>query len=433
MIDRYKVDEISSIFTLKNRYENFLKIELAVIEANVKLGNIPESDYLKIKEKAKIDLPLILENEAKYKHDVIAFTRSVSSFLGEEKRWFHYGLTSTDVVDSSMSLIYAQATDIVVKYIDKLLAAYKDKALHYKNKKCVARTHGIHAEITSFGLRFARFYDELNRNKERLLKAKDELCVIKLEGAVGNFAALSPEVENFVAKKFNLMTPKIATQVIQRDNHTNYLNAVSLLASVIENEAVEFRNLARTEINEVNEYFSKDQKGSSAMPHKHNPIGFENICGLARLIRSYSIGSYDNIALYHERDISHSSNERIIFEDSISLLVYILKRMEKLVSTLIVNEYDIDRNLNFTHGLLYSEKVLTKLIEKGLSREESYDHVQVVANKVYYSHFDLDFKAELEKDEFISSHLTPDEIENIFNDHSFLKHVDYIYKRVGLE
>lgn len=433
MIDRYDDKEISNLFTLENRYNKFLDIELAVIEANVKLGKIPTSDYQLIKEKAKVDVDRINYLETIYKHDVIAFTRSISENLGEEKRWFHYGLTSTDVVDSAMSLIYNEATNKLYPTIDKLLEAYKEKALKYKNLKCVARTHGVHGEITSFGLKFARFYDELKRNKDRLINAQKELCVIKLEGAVGNFLMTDPEVENYVAHKFNLATPRIATQVIARDVHTNYLNVISLIATHLENVAVEFRNLSRTEINEVNEYFAKDQKGSSAMPHKHNPIGLENISGLARLVRGYSFASYDNICLYHERDISHSSNERIIFLDALTLISYMLKRMTRIINGLVINEDNIVANIYKTKGLLYSEKVLTKLIESGVSREEAYDNVQVCANKVYNSNFTLDFKEELKKNDFIKAHLSNEDIENIFNNTDFLKNVPYIYKRVGLE
>ncbi|HAS56287.1 MAG TPA: adenylosuccinate lyase, partial [Firmicutes bacterium] len=338
MIERYNVKEISDLFTLENRYKTYLEIELANVEALAYLGIVPNEDYLKIKEKAKVDVNRINELELLTKHDVIAFTRSIDENLGEEKRWFHYGLTSTDVVDSAMSLIYRKSVDILLKEINNLLETYKEKALQYKDLPCIARTHGMHAEISSFGLKFARFYDELVRNKDRLVLASEELCLIKLEGAVGNFAFANIDVENFVAKKFNLNTPNIATQVIARDNHTNFLNSLALIATHIENVSTEFRNLSRNEINEACEYFSKNQKGSSAMPHKHNPISFENMTGLARLIRGYAFSSYDNISLYHERDISHSSNERIIFPDSLILTTYIIKRMNQTIKNLVVNK-----------------------------------------------------------------------------------------------
>mgnify|MGYP004443770567 FL=1 len=305
MIARYNVKKISDLFTLENRYKTFLQVELDNIKALVLLKIIPNSDYLRIKKLAKINLPRINELEKVTKHDVIAFTRSITEKLGKEKSWFHYGLTSTDVVDTTMSILYAKATDLLIEDIDKLLEAYKTKAHQYKNTPCIARTHGMHAEITSFGLKFVRFYDELNRDKERLLRAKEELCLVKVSGAVGNFAVTNPRVQNYVAKILNLKFPKISTQVINRDNHTNYLNALALIAAHLENVAVEFRNLSRNEIAEVAEFFTEGQKGSSAMPHKHNPISFENICGLARLIRGYAMSSYDNIPLYHERDISH--------------------------------------------------------------------------------------------------------------------------------
>ena len=431
MIERYNVKEISDLFTLENRYKTYLEIELANVEALAYLGIVPNEDYLKIKEKAKVDVNRINELELLTKHDVIAFTRSIDENLGEEKRWFHYGLTSTDVVDSAMSLIYRKSVDILLKEINNLLETYKGKALQYKDLPCIARTHGMHAEISSFGLKFARFYDELVRNKDRLVLASEELCLIKLEGAVGNFAFANIDVENFVAMKFNLNTPNIATQVIARDNHTNFLNSLALIATHIENVSTEFRNLSRNEINEACEYFSKNQKGSSAMPHKHNPISFENMTGLARLIRGYAFSSYDNISLYHERDISHSSNERIIFPDSLILTTYIIKRMNQTIKNLVVNKENIHKNIYLTKGLVFSERILTFLVEKGLPREVSYDNVQRIANQVYDNE-KLNFKDALNNDNFINKYINKQVLDKLFDESYFLRNVDYIYKRVGL-
>lgn len=427
MISRYNVKEIEDIFSLENRYKTFLEIELASLEAHVQLGIVPKEDYLKIKERAHIDLDRINELEAIHKHDVIAFTRSIDEQLGEEKRWFHYGLTSTDVVDSALSINYAKAYQIIDKDIDALLETYREKAIEYKNLPCIARTHGMHAEITSFGLKFVRFYDELRRNKERLKKAKEELCLIKLEGSIGTFSFLDPRVETFVAAKFNLNYPSFATQVIARDNHTNFLSVLALIAEEINNAAMELRNLARNEINEVNEYFSSNQKGSSAMPHKHNPISLENICGLSRLEKGYALSSYENIPLFHERDISHSSNERIIFPEAFITLSYILRRMNRTVSKLIVNKENIQKNIDLTYGIIYSQRVLTALVEKGLSREKSYDLVQSLALKSYNNK--TEFKEILKNNKEITDIFSLEEIDGLFDPKFYFRNIDYIYSR----
>lgn len=427
MISRYNVKEIEDIFSLENRYKTFLEIELASLEAHVQLGIVPKEDYLKIKERAHIDLDRINELEAIHKHDVIAFTRSIDEQLGEEKRWFHYGLTSTDVVDSALSINYAKAYQIIDKDIDALLETYREKAIEYKNLPCIARTHGMHAEITSFGLKFVRFYDELRRNKERLKKAKEELCLIKLEGSIGTFCFLDPRVETFVASKFNLNYPSFATQVIARDNHTNFLSVLALIAEEINNAAMELRNLARNEINEVNEYFSSNQKGSSAMPHKHNPISLENICGLSRLEKGYALSSYENIPLFHERDISHSSNERIIFPEAFITLSYILRRMNRTVSKLIVNKENIQKNIDLTYGIIYSQRVLTALVEKGLSREKSYDLVQSLALKSYNNK--TEFKEILKNNKEITDIFSLEEIDELFDPRFYFRNIDYIYSR----
>lgn len=431
MIKRYNIKEIEDIFSLENRYKAFLKIELLVLEANVKLNVVPESDYLKIKAKAHVDVKRINELEEIYKHDVIAFTRSIDEQLGNEKRWFHYGLTSTDIVDSALSYLYSQAFDILNNDINKLLETYKEKALKYKKTPCIARTHGMHAEITSFGLKFLRFYDELKRNQDRLIKAKEELCVIKLEGSIGTFAFIDPFVEKYVADKLNLLNPSFATQVIARDNHAYFLSILAIIGEEINNAALELRNLARNEINEVNEYFSLNQKGSSAMPHKHNPISLENICGLSRILKGYALSSLENIPLFHERDISHSSNERIIFPEAFITLSYILRRMNKVVSNLIINEDSIKKNINLTYGVIFSQRILSYLIEKGINREEAYDLVQSLALISYQDK--VHFKKMLESNENINKIISKKELDDLFSTDFYLKNIDYIYDRVFKE
>lgn len=433
MIDRYEVKEISALFTLKKRYETFLKVELANVQALSALGLVPEGDYRKIKAKAVVDVDRINALEEIYHHDVIAFCRSIDERLGEEKRWFHYGLTSTDVVDTALSILFKEATDILEKDILSLLDSYRKKALDYKALPSIARTHGMHAEITSFGLRFARFYDELNRDLYRLKEAREQLCLVKLEGAVGNYAFASIEAEKLVAKELELETPKIATQVLPRDNHAFYLNVLALVASHIENVSVEFRNLARPEINEAYEFFSQGQKGSSAMPHKHNPIGFENMCGLARLVRGYAVESYGNIPLYHERDISHSSYERIAFPDALGLTDYLLRRMKNTIDKLVVNERKIKENIFLSKGVVFSQRVLSEAIRKGLSREEAYDEIQRIAFEVMKEGSKEDFKRGIEKSKILKKVFTAEEIQALFDESYYLRNTDYLYKRVGIE
>lgn len=432
MIERYDVKEISSLFSLEKRYETFLKVELANVKALSKLGVVPNEDYQKIKEKASVNVDRINELEGIYHHDVIAFCRSIDEKLGDEKRWFHYGLTSTDVVDTAMSILYKEASEILRKDILALLQTYKSKALKYESLPSIARTHGMHAEVTSFGLRFARFYDELNRDLSRLDEATKELCLVKLEGAVGNYAFASIEAEKLVSEELALPTPNIATQVISRDNHAYYLNVLALIASHIENVSVEFRNLARPEINEAYEFFSKGQKGSSAMPHKHNPIGFENMCGLARLVRGYAVESYDNIPLYHERDISHSSYERIAFPDAIGLIDYLLRRMKKTIDKLVVNEEQIRKNIYLSKGVVFSERVLSEAIKKGMSREEAYDEIQRIAFDVMRSDSHDNFEAGVKKSPILSKLFSSEEIHALFDESYYLRNTEYIYKRVGL-
>ena len=361
MIDRYAIKEIEDIFSLKNRYETFLKVELSVLKAYVELGIVPENDYLKIKEKAKVDVDKINELEKETKHDVIAFTRSLSLELGEEKKWIHYNLTSTDVVDTSLSYNIKEANEIIIKALKELEETLNNLAKKYEYTPIIGRTHGIHGEVTSFGLKWALFLDELKRDITRLNFERENVEVVKISGTVGNFANLPYELEELVAKELKLNRPAISTQVLSRDRLAGYVNVLALIASLFEKIATEIRHLSRTEVNEVNEYFSKNQKGSSAMPHKRNPVGSENICGLSRIIKSSQMIALENNILWHERDISHSSNERIYLPDDISLIIYLSRRLNNILKNIVVHEDKMKEDIFSTYGVIFSGRVLMVL------------------------------------------------------------------------
>ena len=430
MIKRYAHKDMDNIFSDQNRFNNYLLIEEAVVEAYFKLGLVPEEDYLNIINKAHVDLKSINEIESVTKHDVIAFTRSISLQLGEEKKWFHYSLTSTDVVDSAQSLTLRTANEKILKDLDDLLILTKRMAKKYKKQPIMGRTHGIHAEITSFGLKWALWYDELSRCKERFLEERRRVEVIKLSGAVGNYANIPMEVEEYVAEKFNMDYAKISTQVLSRDRHTGFIFSLAQIASCLEKMATEIRHLSRSEIGEVEECFSSGQKGSSAMPHKRNPVGCENICGCSRLMRSYVEVAFENNNLWHERDISHSSAERIIIPDALILLDYMLKRFKGICKNLVIHTDKMEENILLLYGVTYSGSVLSKLITKGMSREEAYDLIQPIA-----------FKALNEKKLFrhllmeslgVTSVLSKTEITACFNQNKYLKNVDKIFQRLGI-
>lgn len=430
MIERYSSKELQDIFSLKHRYDTFLKIELAVINSYVKLNVIPQEDADKINKNAKFSLERVLELEQSTHHDVVAFTRAVDESLGEEKKWVHYSLTSTDVVDTAMSVIYHDANEIVTRSLDKLINAVKDKALQFKNTPCIGRTHGIHGEITSFGLKWALFYDMLCKNKKRFMEARKELEKVKLSGAVGNFANIPSFIQDDVAKTLNLTSAKISTQVLSRDDHAYYMATLNILATCIEQMALEIRLLSQTEIGECQEAFAKYQKGSSAMPHKKNPVASENIIGCARMMRGYLIPVLEDVALWHERDISHSSVERVVFADAIELFNYMCNRMSKVVSNLVVNEDKMRKNIYLTNGVVFSQRVLSTLIEKGISRETAYDKVQALAMISLNEH--KGFYELLANDDFILSYLSLEELQGCFSIDYYLKNVDEIYKRVNL-
>ena len=432
MIERYAIKEIEDIFSLENRYETFLKVELSVLKAYVKLGIVPEEDYLKILKHATVNLDKINELEKETKHDVIAFTRSLSLELGEEKKWIHYNLTSTDVVDTALSLNLKEANEIILKRLSELKNSLNDLAKKYEYTPIIGRTHGIHGEVTSFGLKWALFLDELNRDIERFNFERSFVEVAKISGTVGNFSNLPYEVEELVAEDLSLNRPAISTQVLSRDRLAGYVASLALIASLFEKIATEIRHLSRTEVNEVNEYFSKNQKGSSAMPHKRNPIGCENICGLSRIVKSSIAIALDNNILWHERDISHSSNERIYLPDDISLIIYTSNRLNNILKNLIVHEDKMKDDIFSTYGVIFSGRVMNFIIEKNeVSREEIYDKIQLLAFKAMETRTQL--KDLILSDSYFMKLVTKEELDELFSYQYVFKNVDKIYKKVGVK
>ncbi len=429
MISRYSVPEIVSIWNDQNKFKTFLEVEIKTLEAWQLEGIIPSEDLEKIKTNASFNLDRIYEIEKQTHHDVIAFTRAVSETLGEEKKWVHYGLTSTDVVDTANGVLLKQSNVFIKQAVEELLAVLKRRALEFKATPCIGRTHGIHADITSFGLKWALWYDELKRNYERFLLAAAQVEVGKISGAVGNFVNTKPQIQDYVCKALEIGSVSISTQVLQRDRHANYLFNIALIASSIEKIALEVRSLQRTEINEVQEYFAKTQKGSSAMPHKRNPIASENVTGIARVLKSYVAPALDDIPLWHERDISHSSVERIILPDAINLIVYMVRRYTKTLDKLLVHPKNMETNIFKTNGVVFSQRVLTYLIkEKGLSREQSYDLVQTLAFESWNQQ--LPFKEVLKSSKDLQSYLSSSEIDSLFDLDYFMQNVDAIFERV---
>ncbi len=431
MIERYSTKEMREIWSEENKWKSFLKVEILSAEAWSSLGFIPKKDIKKLWNNATFNIDRILEIEKETKHDIVAFTRCISESLGEEKRWIHYGLTSTDVVDTGQGYILKQANELLIESIKDFMESIKEKALKYKMTPCIGRTHGVHADITSFGLKWALWYDELNRNFSRFKRACKEVEVGKISGAVGNFANTPPFVQDYVCEKLEIQSSNISTQTLQRDRHANYLSSIALIATTIEKIGVEIRHLQRTEVREVQEGFSKGQKGSSAMPHKKNPISSENMAGCARVIRGYMNTAFDNITLWHERDISHSSAERIILPDATMLLHYMLKRFTRVIDELGVFEKTMFNNINKTNGVIFTQRVMTTIIDKGYNREYAYDLVQPLAQEAWEMNKNLiDL---LKQNEEIIHILTVEELENCFTIDYFLSRVDEIYKRVGLK
>uniref|UniRef100_A0A832DDV3 Adenylosuccinate lyase n=1 Tax=Ignavibacterium album TaxID=591197 RepID=A0A832DDV3_9BACT len=432
MIQRYTLPEMGKIWDDKFKFDTWLKIEILACEARAKLGEIPEADVEIIKAKANYDIKRVLEIEETTKHDVIAFLTNVAEYVGPESRHIHYGMTSSDILDTTLSYQMKIAGELILQQLYALKAALKNRALEHKNTICIGRSHGVHAEPTTMGLKFALWYEETKRNIERLKKAIENISVGQISGAVGTFEHLSPEVEKYVCEKLGLKPAPVTTQVIQRDRHAEFLTTLAIVGTTLEKIAVEIRHLQRTEVLEAEEYFSKGQKGSSAMPHKRNPIVSERISGLARLLRSNSIAAMENVALWHERDISHSSVERVIVPDSCIALHYMLDLSVKLISNLIVYPEHMKRNLNLTRGLIFSQTFLLKLVEKGLTREEAYKLVQENAMKVWEDET-KNLKDELLKSETVLKYLSKEEIEETFDYQKMLKNVDYIFSRSVLK
>lgn len=431
MIERYSRPEMRAIWTEQNKFDAYLEVELLSAEAWRELCVVPAEDIVKLREKATFSIPRIKEIEEQTRHDIVAFTRAVSESLGEERKWVHYGLTSTDVVDTANGYLLKQANAILRRDLEEFIEMLRRQAIKYKYVPCIGRTHGIHADITSFGLKWVLWHAEMKRNLKRFDEAARGVEVGKLSGAVGNFANIPPFVQDYVCEHLGIESSPIATQVIQRDRHAYYLATLALIGASIEQMAMEIRNLQRTEVHEVEEAFGKGQKGSSAMPHKRNPIGSENMCGCARVLRGYMATAYENVALWHERDISHSATERIILPDATMLLDYMLGRMGNILGNLTVFEDRMKQNIYMTQGVIFAQRVMNALIGKGFVREQAYDTVQplamqAMANGVPY--IDL-----LRANETVSRMLTPEELDACFTLDYYMKNVDHIYKRNNID
>ncbi len=419
---------MASIWSEGNRFEKWLEIELAVCEVLARRGEIPEESFKTISERAGFDVQRIAEIEETVKHDVIAFLTSVAEKVGEDSRYIHMGLTSSDILDTSFAVLLREASGMLIEDMEGLLAVLKEKAFQYKDTLMIGRSHGIHAEPVTFGLKMAMWYQEMVRNRDRLIRARDSISYGKISGAVGTFSFIDPEVEEFVCAKLELRPAPVSTQIVQRDRHAEFFSTLAIIGSSIEKFATEIRHLQRTEVREAEEYFSTGQKGSSAMPHKRNPILSENLSGLARLMRSYALASLENIPLWHERDISHSSVERVIGPDATILLDFMIYRFTNMMKNIVVYPEKMIANLNITKGVIFSQMVLLKLIEKGISREDAYASVQKNAMTSWEK--GIEFKELILHDEGIMSYLKEEDVEGIFRNSNFLKHVDYIFERV---
>ena len=428
MIDRYSREEMKNIWDLNSKFQYYLNVEIAVAEAYADLGTFPKQDVEELKKKAKFNVERIDEIEAEVKHDVIAFLTCVNESLGDLAKYMHVGMTSSDVIDTAFALQIQDSGKIILQDLDETIQSMKDLAKKHKETVCIGRSHGVHAEIMTFGVKICNWIDILERQRNNFVHALDEIRVGQISGPVGTYSNIPPEVEEVTCKKLNLKPARMSTQIIARDYHAYFMQSLALIASVIEQFATEIRHLQRTEVLEVEEGFGEKQKGSSAMPHKKNPVLSENLCGLARVVRANSIVALENIPLWHERDISHSSAERIIFPDSLTLVDFMLNRFNGVVKNLVVHEKNMLKNTNKFGGIVYSQRVLLKLIEKGLTREDAYRLVQRNALNAFEN--DGDFRINLLNDKDVEKLLTPKEIDAIFDKSNFLKNVDIIYSRV---
>lgn len=428
MIDRYARDVMKQIWSPENRFQKWLDIEIAVCEARCRLGLMPETALRNIKEKARFNVKRIDEIEQVTKHDVIAFTTCVAEYVGEDARYIHWGLTSSDVLDTSFSMLLKEAADIILQDIDALLTVLKAKAYEHKNTLMMGRTHGVHAEPITFGFKLAGWYDEMQRHRRRMERAKETISFGKVSGAVGTFAYNPPFVEEYVCKKCGLKPAPISTQILQRDLHAEFFTTLALIGCSLDKFALEIRHLQRTEVSEAAEYFSAGQKGSSAMPHKQNPVLSENIAGLARILRAHALAAMENVALWHERDISHSSVERIIGPDSTTILDFMLVRFTNLIKDLIVYPEQMQANVALTKGIFFSQRILLELTKRGISRETAYQMVQKDALQAWCQQ--RDFKDVLLQDQEITSILKKEEIEAFCSFSFFLNNMDAIFERV---
>lgn len=428
MIDRYSRDEMKKIWDLNSKFQYYLDVEIAVAEAYADYGTFPKEDIAELKKKAKFDVERIDEIEAEVKHDVIAFLTCVNENLGDLAKYMHVGMTSSDVIDTAFALQIQDSGKIILQDLDETIQSLKDLANKHRETVCIGRSHGVHAEIMTFGVKVCNWIDILERQRANFIHALDEIKVGQISGPVGTYSNIPPEIEEITCKKLGLKPARISTQIIARDYHAYFMQSLSLIASVIEQFATEIRHLQRTEVLEVEEGFGKNQKGSSAMPHKKNPVLSENLCGLARVVRANSIVALENIPLWHERDISHSSAERIIFPDSFTLVDFMLNRFNGIVKNLVVHEKNMLKNTNKFGGIVYSQRVLLKLVEKGLTREEAYRLVQRNALDAFEN--DGDFRINLLNDKDVEKFLNPMEIDEIFSKDDFLKNIGKIYSRV---
>jgi adenylosuccinate lyase len=428
MIERYTLPEMGALWSEQNKFQKWLDVEIAVCEVHAEMGTIPPEALEQIKAHAKFSVERINEIEETTNHDVIAFTTNLAENIGASARFVHYGLTSSDVVDTANALLLRDACDLLLGKIEKLRDVLKRRAFEFKHTPQIGRTHGIHAEPTSFGMTFALWYAEMSRNRERLLRARESVATGKISGAVGTFALLAPAVEEKVCARLGLKAASVSTQIIQRDRYAEYLTTLGIIASSLDKFALNVRHWQRTEVNEAQERFAAGQKGSSAMPHKRNPITSERICGLARVVRANSLVGLENVALWHERDISHSSAERVVLPDSSIGLDYMLHKTISLIDGLVVYPERMLQNIQLTRGLIFSGELLLALTQKGVSRETAYEWVQRNAIKVWET--DANFQELLEQDADIASHLSAAEIAAVFTLDTYLRNVDTIFERV---
>ena len=428
MIERYTLPEMGKIWQEEFKFSTWLMIEILACEARANEGEIPANDLEQIKSKAKFDIKRILEIEETTKHDVIAFLTNIAEYVGPASRHIHYGMTSSDILDTTLSFQMKSSGELLLNRLKHLKETLKKRAVEHKETFCIGRSHGIHAEPTTMGLKFALWFEETKRNIKRLTDAIEHISVGQISGAVGTFEHLSPKVEEYVCEKLGLNPANVSTQIIQRDRHAQFMSTLAVIGSTLEKITTEIRHLQRTEVLEAEEYFSKGQKGSSAMPHKRNPVISERVSGLARILRGNSIAAFENVTLWHERDISHSSVERVIIPDSCIALDYMLDLVIKLVDNLIIYPENMTKNLNLTRGLIFSQTILLKLVNKGMTREDAYKLVQTVSMDVWNDE-KKNLKDELNGSKKISKYLTKEEVEDVFNTKKMLKKIDYIFNR----